>query len=793
MAVTDNVPRRDERASPDPVQWLPLLVVLALAWVLRIVFYQGLVHYDGLVYSHLAERLAEGVSPFAKPLPDAWGAVRVGLYVPVALLYRLFGVSHATTVAWPLLCSLLGVAGAYALGKRLAGESAGLFAAFMLAVLPTNVAAGTALLGDGPVAACSIGIVLFLVRASESTGTRALWNAAASLALLGLGLLCKPIILLLLPFLIYFGLGAVNQRAVRGAGIALGVIGLIGYVVYIRAAPPPHLPTGVVHGFERLAGSAMDLWQRFVSTTPEFSWWAPLWLAAFAGSLALGRRETRVPLAWLGLTFAYGELGTRSLATYVPVVWYDNDSPARHMLFLAAPAIILTAVFIAPAVERRAARWIVMGASVVTALVAFLGTRGADNMTWGVTRMPVDALPFATLSGLAVIVVFFVGVMTPALLRVTSDRLRLGALAALMLSIGLASLSYSYRAANQFKPPSVETFPEALRFLATQPEMPIIVQNADFAERLDFYSGFRLGFRSTLRPFITKARIEKVPAKATAITDAYVLVDDYYVKVYEDLRPYIAEPWAPTYLRQIPANWVKIAEFGKYEGAHLKIYRVSRAAALAELAKVRAARQAEETPATLLAEMNAAMGAQEYCEGAAAWQRLRVVSPTSVAQFNPAALLQECAARQEDVRGANLFVNGDFANGRDHWDTNAGAKARVGIETVDGRTAFHVTWEGGDWRVIDQAQTLQPDTAYLYEMDIKTTAPVIPMYWQSDTGRYADGETTYREWTHVLYAFVTPKWTGQPMSANFNPVLMKGPGEVWLANVRVTPLTIPLK
>src|SRR5260221_4953753 len=83
------------------IQAIPLVAILVLGIELRLTFYQGVIYTDDLVYSHLARRMAEGISPFAKPLPDLYGAVRIGLYAPVALAYTDPRTDASMTAALP--------------------------------------------------------------------------------------------------------------------------------------------------------------------------------------------------------------------------------------------------------------------------------------------------------------------------------------------------------------------------------------------------------------------------------------------------------------------------------------------------------------------------------------------------------------------------------------------------------------------------------------------------------------------------------------------------------------------
>jgi len=244
-------------------------------------------------------------------------------------------------------------------------------------------------------------------------------------------------------------------------------------------------------------------------------------------------------------------------------------------------------------------------AAIVTGVVAWVGSRGAANMTWGVTGEARAELPFATVSGIATIMVVFGGIASPAFLRAGSALASGVGTCALVVAIGLASLQHSYLAANRFRNPWVETLPAALRLLESQRPLPIMVQNETFAQRLDQRSGFRLGFQSSLRAFVKNPRIQVAPVDVNAVTDAYIVVDEFSLRTARDAG--LSE--GPPYLRDPPARWIRIAEFGKYPGNHLKVYRVSYGTADEDLIAARAAVGASRTPATLNYLMFAAAGA----------------------------------------------------------------------------------------------------------------------------------------------------------------------------------------
>lgn len=778
-------------------QAMPLVAVVLLGIELRLLFYQGVIHYDDLFYSHLARGLADGTSPFG--VADKYTALRVGLYGPVAMLYRLFGTSDVTTLAWPFLLSIAGIIGAYGIGRLVQGEAAGLLAAFMIAVLPTNVAAATALLGDGPIAALSIGVVYFLLLSSRMQGWKSLVAMMASVACFALGLLCKPAILLLLPFFIVYVVYVVYvfgqlRRSMLAVGAAAVLIAaaLTGYVLYFGVRPPDVRP-GAAAIMGRLAQTATDAWSQHVVGQPEFSWLAPLSVVAIAALLAWRRSDARVVLLWLVSTFLYGELGTRTLSTYTPIVWYDADTSARHFLLIAAPAAILIAMYLAEGLKDASARRVVTAAAVITAVVAWAGTRGVANLNWGVTGEAPALLPFVRISGVATIIVVFGGLASSAWIRAESVFGRVAGTAALVVAIGLGSLQHSYRAANQFKNAWAETLPEAGRFLEGQPALPIVVQSETLGGRLDYLSHFALGLRSPLRPSLQTARIVTGPADVAGVPDdAYVLADEQLLRVSIQQETIAGVGRAPAYFFNPPAQWIKIKDLGKYPGSRLSIYRVSSPAGAAEELSAARAALGGRSPSAVLRLLHAAVAAGAYCEATSAWFELRATAPQELASFEPVGMLAECYKVNQSGAGINLFQNGDFSRGLASWTQNPDSDATVQTgRDADGVPFWHGTYRGGNWGILYQEQVLQPDTVYVQEADIKTTAPVVSLYWQSDVGRFLSIEATYPEWTHLQYVFVTPHWDGQPKPVGFSPVLMKGPGEVWIKGLRLSELRAP--
>ncbi len=767
---------------------LPLLAIVALGVQLRLTFYQGVIHTDDLVYSQLAWRLAEGVSPFAEPLPPTFAAARIGLYGPVALAYWLFGASDATTLWWPFVCSILAILGAYGIGRLVHAETSGLLAAFLIAVLPTNVAAATALLGDGPIAAMSIGTVFFLLLSNRTTGWRSLASMAGSLVCFGVGMLNKPLILLTLPFLAVYFMRRMPRSRLTVAGLAVVVVGAAAsYVLYFGLSAPVTRPD-LTQTLERLALTSTDLWQQMVNGQREFLWIAPLWIVSLVALLAWRTTDARSVLLWLGLTFLFGELGTRTLTSYTPIVWYDAATSARHFLLIAAPAMILTGIYLAQGISVGVARWLTTIAVVVTGMAAWIGSRGALTVTWGVTGQPPAELPFAVLSAVATIVVIFGGIVSPAILKASSTTVRVVGTAAIVLSVGLASLNHSYRAATEFRNPWVETLPAAMEVMASQPAVPIIVQNDLDGMRLDYLSGFRFGYQSSLRPPVENPRIRVAPDDPTSLSGSYVLVDEHNLA--------IATPTfkvdGPAYLRNPPARWALAADVGQYSNAHVKVYRVSSGDAAADLVVARAAIASMRTDAALRTWMGAAAAAGAYCEAVTAWHEWRAIVPPATADaFNAVPILTECLTADPSLLEANKFRNADFSEGLKGWLQHPESNVTIQIETEsDGVPVWHAVLRSGNWAPISQEQQLKPDTPYVFEAVIRTTVPVVALYWQQEEGHFFQNGS-YKNWTPLRYVFVTPRWPQELRTIGLHPVLMPIAGEAWVKNLRLSELRRP--
>lgn len=119
-------------------------LILAVALLCRLVFFNGPFGSDDIVYLNRALEVSEGHWTSA----NYNGALRYGFNIPAGLFLILLGPSTFAANLWPLLCSLGEVVVVFFVGRSIGGRSAGNLGALVLAVTPLHVAVATRIHAD---------------------------------------------------------------------------------------------------------------------------------------------------------------------------------------------------------------------------------------------------------------------------------------------------------------------------------------------------------------------------------------------------------------------------------------------------------------------------------------------------------------------------------------------------------------------------------------------------------------------------------------------------------------------
>jgi len=362
----------------DKWQLIVLLAIFIAGVGLRLYCFGGMWGTDDGEYARLANAMARGnfgefvqenyIDSFNAP---AQLPFRMGLIFPLAVLFRLVGVSETTLVFYPLFISVVGVVIAFLCGRLLFNVNAGLIAAALWSVLPVDVELATQFLPDGIASFYgSLGILVVLFMISSNMGgayQRFLGGLVAGL-FFGISWLSKESIVYLVPFCLL--LLAINIRKnfklalPLWTGIAIASGGILfaemfayytlkgDFLIRMHETERSHVQSMSYLFYEGsrfgwpVGGSHMKaLIKRLFLDGPSAIFLNPRFLfLPFVGLLAAAHalywkdRSSFIPALWmLTLAFMYN-FASSSFSSYTPLVLYE-----RYLHPLMLPATVLTA------------------------------------------------------------------------------------------------------------------------------------------------------------------------------------------------------------------------------------------------------------------------------------------------------------------------------------------------------------------------------------------------------------------------------------------------------------------
>jgi 4-amino-4-deoxy-L-arabinose transferase-like glycosyltransferase len=345
---------------------LALLAILSAAIVLRLIFLQGLVQSDPYCYAELANDLADG-----KYLNDYNGALvfplRIAFYGPVALFIKIFGLSEGSLVAFPFLISIAGCVLAYVLARHLFGPTAGLLAAGLLAVLPSDIMMASTLFPD-PVAAfwANLGIALLILDPDKDASRRSVLYAAFAGICFGISWLNKETVVYAGPFVLIYLLQRKSPVLQLACIAVIAFLFLSSEAVFYRATTgdwlfhfhtvPKNYEQNAVWFFDQSSpyfgwepgGYMRAVVRRLFITGPKAELTAFSKLSIFAliaaawGMLNRDRRFAMLGL-WLVTQMLFFNFGSSSLTSYrpLPLEFFE-----RYLYPLLLPSVLLCSGFL---------------------------------------------------------------------------------------------------------------------------------------------------------------------------------------------------------------------------------------------------------------------------------------------------------------------------------------------------------------------------------------------------------------------------------------------------------------
>jgi 4-amino-4-deoxy-L-arabinose transferase-like glycosyltransferase len=318
-------------------------LIVAVAFLLRLACFTGLIASDDLAYSHYAQLVAQ---LNYKPELSQF-ALRFGVIVPVGIIYKLFGIAEWTTILAPLLASTASVGMLMLAGQKLFGRNAALLAGVLLATFPADIRYATILVPEPIAGAFILAALLAYLYGGDGHPVRA--GLVCGL-LIGVAYLTKEPSLFVAPALMIDALVRRQWRVVFG--IAAGVLLIAGleHTYYLTVTGDlmfrphamaqhnsssymlnvnQHLRWRLFEAYPKvmlLPGKAFGLHSLFAIVLTIF------------GLSLLKAEEWRLPLLWAAVPWIYLNFGTSSLTHY-----WALPSGERYLLSIYPPLFLLSA------------------------------------------------------------------------------------------------------------------------------------------------------------------------------------------------------------------------------------------------------------------------------------------------------------------------------------------------------------------------------------------------------------------------------------------------------------------
>ena len=728
---------RQKKFSPE----LTLLLILACALFLRGLFAVGisdpsdLINFDRVAQS--AGYFKGGSGNFGSALQQArseLGGIRNFIfYSPSLLIYLIFGINQFSTLALSVTLSMASILVIYAICTLLTDNRVvGLLAALFWAVFPLDVFYSTAAPRITTMTFLFLlGILLILLAVKEGNK----WCFGfASLVAMSLFLWESQLVLpwAIIAVFTYFSENTQKKQSVTPPKALL----IVGVVICLLALLVWHPITLAFLDFYSL-----------ILDQPEMVFLLPLFFVAIT-VLAIDR-ETRVKklLAWCLVVLIGYVVTVLSGSTSKP----DLFSVGIFLQPLFAFLIILGAIYFSKDLgQRQGVIWI--------SALAFLAASGAGLAVTG-SR---DFLPsfqgfdwiglhslfiiYSILGGIA-----FAGVMvSPYLITGSKRKWKTKARFALLAIILLAFLSYSWNRRNEIHYLSSAPAKALAYVYENETSLPIYAVSEETYQRLIYLSKMEdiFGDNHLSLSLISMDQIDQI--------------QEGLILMFDD------ELTAPP-----PDRLWRVGAYGDLGAQRMVLYEMRSPQKANDW--LLSARNADVKP---IDTYGALINAGLPCEGYQVWKDSAQVDLSNI-YFTPYSVQFDCLARGENFAGFDDLSNRSNLEGYIYFPLSS-------EDTLD---MAQVTLPIYDMRTISVAVELQPNTLYLYSIDVKTTSSTATLYWRvGDEEDYLEMRS-YPEWETVAALILTPDWE-TPETVSFSPSLFDHLDVVSVRNFFIGPVEI---
>ena len=331
-----------------------ILFIIILGIILRLGFMTGIAGSDDLHYSKYAYNIVNGNNEI---FVDEWSS-RLGVLIPVALCFKLFGVSEFSLLLYPFLCSIAGIFLIYALGNLLFNKHVGCISAFLFSIFPYSVISAGLLNVDMTCGVFTALAVFYCIRDDKRKNAHVGSDLFLSGLFLGIGYLhkvtalwCLPVIFLLLfkkPHrkYLYFISGLLVIFLIESCTIYLLTDDpLTRWKILLWGPHQQHMATSYLQGIS-LQHHILTFFSVLFNPLNKQVLYRGIFYLFVAGVIVyyIIKKEKLIysMILWLAVPLGIAILGTNSLSSYVPMV----QAEIRHVSIIIFPTVIIIAYFL---------------------------------------------------------------------------------------------------------------------------------------------------------------------------------------------------------------------------------------------------------------------------------------------------------------------------------------------------------------------------------------------------------------------------------------------------------------
>lgn len=721
--------------------WLPLGAILVAAFILRWLFAAGISNEIDLI--HL-DRAAQTVT-YLRQIPQGLftsiqqariqmgGSSDLFLYAPNLLAYFAFGTAVWTSILPSILVSLANIVLIFGFSKLLQkSNAASLIAVLFWAFLPLDIFYSTTSPRIEFLIFWSL-LAIWMFRSWERSKGK-IWQVGVLLIICLVIILVEPwAIVAPAIFMIYMGLSmrANGQRILLALGVAIAFLLALKWM--------------------EVGKTFLDFYN-LILTQPESVFLLPLFLVAATVCLLTRPRMGQPYLA----------LATAALVAYFIHKLFAEPSAEVNLfttgiflsLFLIAFSILLGDYF-SKGIRRQSI-------AIPIALITIFSTLSAVAAVAGSNRFfpPFDHLEWVGLHSLFLIFSILSGVallgalLSPYLVMNSTENWKVSARFALLAVIFLATLPHSWNRRNEHKY-LIQAPAEALSYLSEQNiQLPIYVTNDETFRMVSLLSkmdNVSENFKEN------GVRLDEIRAeRASQIEEGLIL----------GLENELDSP---------PPTWLRLGAFGPLGKPRVAVYRVLSQKSAQQIS-VRVDKSTDEAYGALI-------NLGSFCEAYVAWAK---PSQTDIEKLNfiPYNPVSNCILRRSNLVELDDLIKPENIQGYITFpDLPQPAEE---LTQLDMRQISLPIYDKRTSRV---EVLLQPNTLYLYSIEVKSPSPIATLYWSVDGQENYLEMKTYKEWSLVSILILTPNWATAKL-VSFSPVIFDHLDTVSIRNFFIGPVEL---